>query len=500
MDIRTTQLLGRLVDFAVDRGLIESIDRCYYTNRLLECMHMDAPAPAEPESFPVPETATPILEPLVDIAVARGLCGETGEQRDLFSAKLMGIVTPSPREVRRSFEMTLHAQGIEAATKWFYRLCRNCDYIKVDRVARNAHFFEETGAGRLEITINLSKPEKDPRDIAAQRNAPKTGYPKCMLCAENPGYAGRVGFPARQDHRMLPLLLDGKLWFFQYSPYLYYNEHCIVINNEHVPMRISHDTFVRLFDFVDRFPHYFLGSNADLPIVGGSILSHDHFQGGNHVFPLDLARVRIPLASPAEGVEAGILDWPMSCVRLCSEDRDALIRLADELLAVWRAYSDPECGILAETDQPHNTLTPILRRQSGQYVLNLVLRNNRTSVEHPLGIFHPHADLHHIKKENIGLIEVMGLMILPGRLLSELSEVEKYICGEIPALPAEMSAHTEWAETLRTRFDGSIPADRLIRKGLGEKCARVLTDAGVYKQTEDGDRGFLRFLHAAGYR
>lgn len=290
MDIRTTQLLGRLVDFAVDRGLIESIDRCYYTNRLLECMHMDAPAPAEPESFPVPETATPILEPLVDIAVARGLCGETGEQRDLFSAKLMGIVTPSPREVRRSFEMTLHAQGIEAATKWFYRLCRNCDYIKVDRVARNAHFFEETGAGRLEITINLSKPEKDPRDIAAQRNAPKTGYPKCMLCAENPGYAGRVGFPARQNHRMLPLLLDGKLWFFQYSPYLYYNEHCIVINNEHVPMRISHDTFVRLFDFVDRFPHYFLGSNADLPIVGGSILSHDHFQGGNHVFPLDLAR------------------------------------------------------------------------------------------------------------------------------------------------------------------------------------------------------------------
>lgn len=503
----TTQTMLHLIDFAVAKGLVEPIDRAYALNRLLEIMQMDAPEDGEFSPCAVPETATAYLDALCDDACARGIIGDSAERRDLFSAKLMGALTPSPAEVRARFDRLYRGQGPEAATEDFYQLCRAADYIRVDRIAKNARFFEDTPCGKLEITINLSKPEKDPRDIAAQRAAKQTGYPKCMLCPENPGYAGRIGFPARQNHRIIPLTLGGKSWYMQYSPYLYYNEHCIVFNAEHAPMRISRDTFVRLCDFVDQFPHYMLGSNADLPIVGGSILSHDHFQGGNYHFPMDGAGVRIALASPDPAVEAHVADWPMTCLVLTSADRGALIDLCDRVLAAWRGHSDPACGILAETDAPHNTITPILRRENGRYRMQLVLRNNRTSAEHPLGIFHPHADLHHIKKENIGLIEVMGLFILPGRLLTELKGLESYLTGETPLdrQPGEgdpLVKHYGWVCEIAAQTGTNLTqseANAALRHALGAKCARVLADAGVYKQTPEGDAGLMRFLETVGF-
>lgn len=496
MDMHATQWIYRLADFAVDKALIEAQDRPFYVNRLLEAMNMDAPQEIDYVPCAAPQTATQALEALADIAARSGLIADTAESRDLFHGKLMGLVTPEPARVRERFFALYKEGGPAAATEWFYRMCRDCDYIKVDRIAKNVRFFEDSDAGRLEITINLSKPEKDPRDIAAQKNAKQTGYPRCMLCSENPGYAGRVGFPARQNHRMIPLTLGGKRWHLQYSPYLYYGEHCIVLNDEHVPMRISHDGFERMFDFIDQFPHYFIGSNADLPIVGGSILAHDHFQGGNHRFPMDDAGVWIALESPRPGVTACVADWPMSCVRLTGKSRADLIALADEMLAAWRAWTDEACGIYAHTDQPHNTITPILRMEDGAYTLSLVLRNNLTSDEHPLGIFHPHADLHHIKKENIGLIEVMGLFILPGRLKEELAQVERSLSEGGPVA----QAHAAWTEELRALPGAKDDPAGTVRRGLGRKCARVLADAGVYKHDENGRAGFVRFLESVGYR
>ena len=503
-----TELLYRLVDFAVEKGLIAPIDRAYAINRLLEIMQMDAPEEVDVAPCATPETATPYLDALCDIACENGVIADSAERRDLFSARLMGALTPSPAEIRARFSRLCAEQGPAAATDDFYQLCRANDYIRVDRIAKNARFFEDTPCGRLEITINLSKPEKDPKDIAAQRNAKQTGYPKCMLCVENPGYAGRIGFPARQNHRIIPLTLGGSQWYMQYSPYLYYDEHCIVLNSQHVPMKISRDTFVRLCDFVDQFPHYLLGSNADLPIVGGSILSHDHFQGGGYVFPMDRAGVRFALKSPSAAVEAWVADWPMSCIVLRGDDRDEVIALADQMLAAWRGYSDPDCGVFAETDgTPHNTITPVARMEDGRYKLYLVLRNNLTTDEHPLGVFHPHAQLHHIKKENIGLIEVMGLFILPGRLLSELRGLEKYLTGETPLdqRPAEDSPlfkHYDWVCGIAAETGTQLSAEAAnaaLRKALGVKCARVLADAGVYKNTPDGNAGVLRFLRTVGF-
>ena len=381
-------------------------------------------------------------------------------------------------------------------------MCRKTNYIKVDRISKNAKFEE----GGLDITINLSKPEKDPRDIANALKVKSAAYPKCMLCIENPGYQGRPGFPARQNHRMIPVQIGGESWHMQYSPYLYYNEHSIVLSDEHRPMAITESGFNRLFDFVEKFPHYFLGSNADLPIVGGSILTHDHFQGGNYVFPMDKAKDEIALSCEDDKIKAAIIDWPMSAVRLLSEDRSALISRAMVILNAWRAYTDEENDIYAETDQKHNTITPILRKSGKVWRLDLVLRNNRTSQEHPLGIFHPHADLHHIKKENIGLIEVMGLMILPGRLLKELDEVKKYLTGEkeIPTdETAPGSAHFAWARELVSEFGSGNTkeeADRIIKKGVAKKCNRVLADAGVYKQTDKGRKGFVKFLETVGFK
>lgn len=506
MKTTATEYLYRLVDFAVEKNLIEPIDRAYTLNRLLEIMHMDAPEEIEYAPCATPETATAYLEGLCEHASATGVIEDSGERRDLFSAKLMGALTPSPAEIRARFNR-LYAESPAAAMSDFYQLCRDVDYIRVDRIAKNARFFEDTPCGRLEITINLSKPEKDPKDIAAQRNAKQTGYPKCMLCVENPGYAGRIGFPARQNHRVLPLRLDNSDWYLQYSPYLYYDEHCIVFNSQHVPMKISRNTFVRLCDFVDQFPHYMLGSNADLPIVGGSILSHDHFQGGAYRFPMDDAGVRMELNSPVDGVTAYVADWPMTCIVLKSKDRDALIDLSDKILSAWRGYSDPACDIYAETDAPHNTITPIVRKENGEYKMELVLRNNRTSEDHPMGIFHPHADLHHVKKENIGLIEVMGLFILPGRLLSELAELEKYLTGErsLSERPDESSPiakHFDWLLSIAETTGATLTAQEAtaaVHKALGVKCARVLADAGVYKQTPEGDAGVLRFMQTVGF-
>ena len=509
MSKNLTELIHALLDFAEDKQLIEAEDREYTLNRLLEIFQMDAPECARPVREASPATATPILDPMLELAVAAGVCPDSGEWRDLFSAKIMGALTAHPQMVRERFAKLYKENGPAAATDYFYKLCQDVDYIRVDRIAKNVRFFHDSPCGELEITINLSKPEKDPRDIAAQRNAKQTGYPKCMLCVENPGYAGRPGFPARQNHRIVPMTLGGESWYLQYSPYSYYNEHCIAFNGAHVPMKISHESFVRLFDFVEQFPHYFLGSNADLPIVGGSILSHDHFQGGGYTFPMDRAGVRIPLVSPTEGVKAWVADWPMSCIVLKGTDREKVIALADEMLDAWRGYSDPDSFIFAETDGvPHNTITPVARMEDGQYKLYLVLRNNITTDEHPLGVYHPHAQLHHIKKENIGLIEVMGLFILPGRLVTELGELEKYLTGETPldCIPAEdspLNKHYGWVKEIAAKTGTNLShdaAEAAMRKALTMKCAQVLADAGVYKNTPEGNAGVLRFLESIGYR
>ena len=499
-----TEMIYRLVDFAQDKGLIYPIDRAYHVNQLLEIMQMTEPEPIEYEKCDAPETATAYLEVLADSAVRMNIVGKTDESRALFCGRVMGSLTPSPAEVREKFAK-LYAVSPESATSWFYQMCRDCDYIKVDQIAKNQKFVEDSPCGELEITINLSKPEKDPRDIAAQRAMPQAGYPKCMLCVENPGYAGRIGFPARQNHRMIPLNLDSSQWYMQYSPYLYYNEHCIVLNSQHVPMHIGRETFVRLFDFVSQFPHYFLGSNADLPIVGGSILSHDHFQGGNYRFPMDNAPDKFELECPVEGVKASVIEWPMTCIRLRGEDREALTEAAVQILDAWREYDDPERGIFHETaDTPHSTITPILRMENGAWKLDLVLRNNITTIDHPLGVFHPHDDLHHIKKENIGLIEVMGLFILPGRLVKEFEELSKYLTGEIasdeiPRGESPLRKHYTWISRLARKVGTELSHDEAmdaIHKALADKCARVLQDCGVFKD----DEGTVKFMETIGYK
>ena len=505
---KATQLIEELLIFAEEKQLTEAIDRQYYRNLLLDVMDMDAPEgePVLPET--IPETATTLLAALCDMAVEKGLIEDIGFARDLFAAKVMGLLTPSPKAVREAFLTDVAAGNAQKATDRFYNMCRACDYIKVDAIAQNVRYFADSPAGELEITINLSKPEKDPKEIAKLKNAPSVGYPKCMLCIENPGYRGRSNFPARQNHRVVPIALGGQDWYIQYSPYAYYEEHCIVFNSQHTPMKISRNTFEKLFDFVRQVPHYMLGSNADLPIVGGSILNHDHFQGGCYSFPMDKAPVKVELASANDAVKAAILDWPMSAVQLSGKDEVALIDEAERILDAWRAWSDPACDIYAETEgNPHNTITPILRKVGDMYKLVLVLRNNRTSEEHPLGIFHPHAPLHHIKKENIGLIEVMGLFILPGRLKVELAALEDFLTGERPMVcPDEndMSAkHFAWVNEIVSTHGlckDHEEAAALLRSEIAKVCAQVLADAGVYKLDDNGLAGFKRFMSSLGYQ
>ena len=497
--------IQQLVNYGLDTGLILPDDEIYIRNQLLMTMQLD--------DFTAPEGEVcytdleSILKALVDDAVARGVCEDNSTARDLFDTKLMGVLTPRPSIVRANFEERYEDEGPQAATDWFYKFSQDTDYIRRYRIKRDLKWVTKTAYGDLDITINLSKPEKDPKEIAKLKNAPSVGYPKCMLCVENPGYRGRSNFPARQNHRMVPLSLAGQTWYLQYSPYAYYPEHCIVLNSQHVPMRISRGTFDRLFDFVQQFPHYMLGSNADLPIVGGSILNHDHFQGGRYHFPMDDAKVRCQLKSPVPGVSAALLDWPMSTIQLSGTDEQTLIAEASRILDAWRGYSDEACGIFAETDgTPHNTITPILRKEGERYRLNLVLRNNRTSEEHPLGIFHPHAPLHHIKKENIGLIEVMGLFILPGRLKTELAALNGYLTGEKPLVrPADSdpcAKHYDWLTEVVARHglvQTSAEAEAILRQEVALVCAQVLADAGVYKRDEAGLAGFQRFMKTLGY-
>ena len=487
--------LDALVRYGIGCGLIEQADACYVKNRLLEILRLDE-APAEEEIHAaLPE----LLAALTDDAVQRGLTGGSVTERDLFDTKLMGALTPYPHEVRAEFARR-YAVSPEAATNWFYRFSQDTNYIRRDRIARDLKWKYASPYGALDITINLSKPEKDPRDIAAAKAAPQSGYPRCLLCAENEGYAGRGNHPARQNHRILPFTLDGSQWYLQYSPYVYYNEHCIALNAEHRPMHIDGVTFRRLLDFVKIFPHYFIGSNADLPIVGGSILSHDHFQGGRYRFAMEEAPVEREVRfADFPAVRAGVVRWPMSVIRLTSADRAQLLALAERILARWRGYSDPEAGVFAETDGvPHNTITPIARRRGADYELDLVLRCNITTPELPLGVFHPHPELHHIKKENIGLIEVMGLAVLPARLKKELEGVRTAILTGADLRQDEtLGKHADWVDELRQRYDFTPEnTEDILRQEVGAVFTRVLEDAGVFKRNDAGQRAFGRFLAA----
>ena len=488
--------LNGLVEYGMVHGLLKPEDRDFARNGLLACLQRDACDPAAP---PMQGTVEELLQPLVDDAVSRGLCGDSVTERDLFDTRLMGVLTPRPSEVAEEFRLRYELSP-QTATDWFYRLCQDTNYIRAARVARDEKWQTATPYGELEITINLSKPEKDPRAIAAARTA-AAGYPCCQLCPQNVGYAGRLDHPARQNLRVIPLLLDGGRWGLQYSPYSYYPEHCIVFNWQHTPMRIEAGTFRRLLDFVRQFPHYFVGSNADLPIVGGSILSHDHFQGGRHDFAMARAGVEIPFTFPGYAdVEAGILHWPMSVVRLRCADERRLVQLADAVLQAWRQYSDLSVEILAQTDgTPHNTITPIARKNGADYELDLVLRNNRTTPQHPLGLFHPHAPLHHIKKENIGLIEVMGLAVLPARLKGELAALaDALLAGKDLTADERLAKHAAWAEQVKAAHP-QLNAENIhdvLRQEVGEVFLQVLKDAGVFACTPEGRQAFVRFLRS----
>ena len=486
--------IDALVSYAMNTGLAEPEDHLVLVNRLLELLNKPD---YEPSDELQPEELEEILAGLLDYAVEKGLCGDDITSRDLFDTKLMGALTPMPREVRKTFA-ALYAESPEKATDWYYKLSQDTDYIRRYRIAKDLRWKTSTKYGLLDITVNLSKPEKDPKAIAAAKNAPQSGYPKCMLCAENEGYAGRMNHPARQNHRIIPITIANSDWYMQYSPYVYYNEHCIVFNSEHTPMVIDKSALSKLMDFVTVFPHYFVGSNADLPIVGGSILSHEHFQGGHYTFPMEVAEVEHPLTFAGyEDIRAGIVNWPMSVIRLTGADKDRVVELADKILRCWRGYTDADAFIYAETDGvPHNTITPIARRRGNDYELDLVLRNNITTEEHPLGVYHPHAELHHIKKENIGLIEVMGLAVLPSRLKGELSALEDAILnGADIAADETLSKHAAWVEELKTRHTFTREnITEILREEVGHVFAKVLEHAGVYQRNEAGKVAMLRFV------
>ena len=491
------QAISALVNYAIRCQLITADDAVFAENRLLEILQLDAPVDLPIESTELPD----ILQVLTDNAVARGIIEDGVVSRDLFDTKLMGAVTPFPHEVRGRFA-ALYADSPEAATDWYYRFCGDTNYIRRDRIARDRKWTYDSPYGTLDITINLSKPEKDPKAIAAAKNAPQSDYPKCQLCEQNEGYAGRVNHPARQNHRPVPITINGSAWYLQYSPYVYYNEHCIAFNAQHTPMKIDKAAFAKLLDFVGQFPHYFVGSNADLPIVGGSILSHDHFQGGHYTFAMAKAPVETPLTFGGfADVQAGIVRWPMSVIRLTAANSNRLVELADKILTAWRGYTDEAAVIYAETDGvTHNTITPIARRRGELYELDLVLRNNLTTDEHPLGVYHPHAELHHIKKENIGLIEVMGLAVLPARLKDEMAALKAALLAGADLRADEILAkHADWAEELQTRYTFTAEnTEPILEQEIGAVFTRVLEDAGVYKRTPDGLAAFLRFADYVG--
>lgn len=506
-----TQAIELLVAFSVEHGLIQAEDVRYTRNILLYAIGLSEPSPAFDEG-PLPDlppTATPMLKVLVEHVVLSGAIVDMAFYREQLSAHLMNLLTPPPSQLIRTFESIRGWEGVRAATDWFYHISRMSDYIRVDQIERNIAMVEPSPYGDLQITINLSKPEKDPNEIARAKYSFGTEYPKCMLCVENEGYAGRPAYPSHETLRMIPIELNAEPWYFQYSPYSYYPEHCIVLNKQHTVMTISRRTFQLLLDFLDHFPHYFISSNADLPIVGGSILSHEHFQGGRHEFPMDKAPAYASFRHPEySGVTIEAVEWPMTCVRLSSQDPRPLVALGGQILDAWCAYDDEDHEILHETDGiAHSTITPVARRTAdGTYILQLVLRNNRTSAKHPLGIFHPHRELHHIKRENIGVIEVMGLFILPGRLLNELGQMRGYLTGEKPMVPPAptnaMAQHYPWIESLRAEHPEDVTeeeASRIIRSSLSGICAKILEHAGVFKLTYAGKAGLAKFLKSVGF-
>ncbi len=493
MDIQ--MYLDSLVSYAMNTGLARPEDHNVLVNRLLDLLRLDS---YEPSAEPLTEDLEEILKGILDYACEHGICRDDITSRDIFDTRIMGAITPMPREIIKTFREKYEASP-EQATDWYYKLSGDTDYIRRYRVKKDMRWVYNSQYGEMDISINLSKPEKDPKAIAAAKNAPQSGYPKCQLCRENEGYAGRMNHPARANHRVIPITIDGGHWCLQYSPYVYYNEHCIVFNSKHIPMVIDKSAFKKLLDFVSLFPHYFVGSNADLPIVGGSILSHEHFQGGHYSFAMEKAPIEQKIIfNGFEDVSAGIVKWPMSVIRLNSFEPDRLVDLADKILTAWRGYSDESVGVIAFDGEPHNTITPIARRRGDSYELDLVLRCNITTGEHPLGVFHPHADKHHIKKENIGLIEVMGLAILPSRLKTELASLEEAIlAGRDIRSDEALQKHADWVDSLKTQY--SFTKENtcgILLNEVGKVFTEVLEDAGVYKCTEAGRIAFNRFVAA----
>ena len=487
--------IAKLVQYGVESGLVPECEKNYTTNLLLDVFHEDEYTEPEEKFSGVDLEET--LNELLDEAVKRELIEDSVVYRDLFDTRLMNCLMPRPAQVQKEF-WDRYQDDPQKATDYFYKLSQDSNYIRRYRVKKDQKWKVDSPYGEIDITINLSKPEKDPKAIAAAKNVKASSYPKCLLCPENEGYAGRVNHPARQNHRIIPITINDTPWGFQYSPYVYYNEHCIVFNSKHTPMKIERNAFIKLFDFVKLFPHYFLGSNADLPIVGGSILSHDHFQGGHYEFAMAKAPVEKEVAIPGfEDVKAGIVKWPMSVIRISGPDTERLIELADKILLKWRGYTDEAAFIFAETDgEPHNTITPIARKRGDMYEMDLVLRNNITTEEHPLGVYHPHAELHHIKKENIGLIEVMGLAVLPARLKGELEGLCKAIvAGEDLRKDEVLEKHADWVDELKEKYTFTAEnVEEILKKEIGIVFKKVLEHAGVYKCTEEGRTAFMRFI------
>ena len=487
-------LVDKFVTHIISESSFEEMDRIYLTNRVLALVG-DGVLEVETDQDDLIE----LKDQLVEEAVRLETIEDSQTAREILGADLMDLVTPCPSQVNRDFWNT-YAQSPEQAIADFYQLSQKNDYIKLKAIAKNIAYRVPSDYGELEITINLSKPEKDPKEIAAAKLVKSSNYPQCQLCMENEGYQGRVNHPARSNHRIIRFDISGQEWGFQYSPYAYFNEHCIFLDSKHRPMAISRQSFERLLAIVEQFPDYFAGSNADLPIVGGSILTHDHYQGGRHVFPMEVAPIQKSFAFEGfESVKAGIVQWPMSVIRLTSDSKEDLTELADKILLAWRQYSDPSVQVLAESDgTPHHTITPIARKRDGQFELDLVLRDNQTSPEHPDGIYHPHKDVQHIKKENIGLIEVMGLAILPPRLKEEVEQVAAYLVGEDVSVA---DYHQAWADELKESHPGltdKVQALEIVQESVGKIFARVLEDAGVYKQTEEGQAAFMRFVEQVG--
>ena len=488
--------ITKLVQYGLDHELIQPEDKIYTINQYLEIFHLDEYE--EPDISGEEIVLEDILKNLLDAAYDRYIIKSNDVvTRDLFDTRLMGVLVAKPSQIIKEF-WEHYEESPEAATNFFYKFSQDTDYIRRYRIKKDMRWKVDSPYGEIDITINLSKPEKDPKAIAAAKNAKQSAYPKCQLCMENEGYAGRMNHPARQNHRIIPLTINGSKWGFQYSPYVYYNEHCIVFNGEHVPMKIDRNAFRKLFDFVKQFPHYFLGSNADLPIVGGSILTHDHFQGGHYEFAMERAQIEKEIQIPGyEDVEAGIVHWPLSVIRIRCKDENRLIDLADYILTKWRGYTDEEAYIFAETDgEPHNTITPIARKKGDVYELDLTLRNNITTEECPLGLYHPHSEYHHIKKENIGLIEVMGLAVLPSRLKKEMELLAECLVENKPMENyEELQKHIDWVHDFMPKYN-EINQDNvmdILKEEIGQVFVKVLEDAGVYKCTEEGRKAFQRF-------